>query len=56
MVHFAIILSVNNLICDKIRWRHDEYEKTFINPIKGKLETLNLSFEFYAMAVIIMLN
>ena len=38
-------LDIDFLIYDKIRWQHDEYEKTFINPIKEKLKALNLSFE-----------
>lgn len=38
-------LSTDFLIYDKVRWLHDEFEKSLIEPIKTKLSSKGLSFE-----------
>jgi len=34
------------LVYDKVRWEHDEYQKTLIDPIKDILDKKNLSCQF----------
>ncbi len=41
----AAKLNTDFLIYDKVRWLHDEFEKSLIGPIKTKLSSKGLSFE-----------
>jgi len=38
-------LTTDFLIYDKVRWHHDEFEESLINPIKAKLGAAHLVFE-----------
>lgn len=40
------LATVDFLIYDKVRWQHDKFEKTLINPILTNLKDRNLSYNY----------